>query len=112
MNTFPGNPPASTLFREALGVHDGEPSNFIIATGSPQTDPRMMVQLSEFTLHGVPTPLEELSNKEKFLAQFIIPKAAKSGLKQLLSLFGITRSTLFPDLEHLAADLRSLRFKQ
>ncbi len=69
-----------------------------------------MVQLSEFTLHGVPTPIEELPNKEKFLMQFIIPKAAKSELKALLKVFGFSESTLFPDLEHLAADLRGMRF--
>ncbi len=106
----PTSSPASNLFREALGVHRGEPSNIIVATNSFQSDTRMMVQLSEFTLHGVPTPIEELPNKEKFLMQFIIPKAAKSKLKGMLNVFGFSESTLFPDLEHLAADLRGLRF--
>ncbi len=106
----PTSPLASSLFHEALGVHRGEPSNRIVATNSFQSDIRMLVQLSEFTLHGVPTPIEELPNKEEFLMQFIIPKAAKSKLKALLNVFGFSESTLFPDLEHLAADLRGMRF--
>ena len=107
----PTESPASNLFHEAVGMRVIEPSNIIVATNSAETDIRMMVQLSEFTLHGVPTPIEELPNKEIFLMQFIVPKAAKSGLKALLNAFGISESSLFPDLEHLAAELRNKRFK-
>ena len=89
----------------------GEPSKIIVAINSFQSDIRMMVQLSEFTLHGVPTSIEELPNKENFLVQFIIPKAAKSKLKRVLNVFGFSESTLFPDLEHLAADVREFRFQ-
>ena len=49
----PTSSPASNLFREAFHVLDGEPSTIIVATNSFQSDIRMMVQLSEFTLHGV-----------------------------------------------------------
>ena len=103
--------PASTLFREAFDPEGREPSNAIVAISSYETDIRMMVQLSEFTLHGAPTPIEELPNSKKFLAKFVIPKAAKLRLKLALNLFGISESTLFPDLEHLAADLRRMRFE-
>jgi hypothetical protein len=72
----------------------------------------MMVQLSEFTLHGVPTPIEELPNNEKFLMKFIIPRGAKARLRRFLRAFGVTNSTLFPDLEHLAGDVKRMRFTQ
>ncbi|MCH8213442.1 MAG: FRG domain-containing protein [Proteobacteria bacterium] len=107
----PYEAPAYTLFREAFDLHGGKPSNTIVAISSYETDIRMMVQLSEFTLHGVPTSIEELPNSKKFLAKFVIPKAAKLRLKLALNLFGISESTLFPDLEHLAADLRKMRFE-
>ncbi|NQU72354.1 MAG: FRG domain-containing protein, partial [Rhodospirillales bacterium] len=107
----PTNEHASNLFHEVYGEAPREPSNKIVATNSFQSDIRMMVQLSEFTLHGVATPIEELPNRDKFLMRFTIPWAAKSDLKSLLGAFGITESTIFPDLEHLAKDLRMLRFK-
>jgi hypothetical protein len=107
----PREAPAYTLFAEAFDLHGREPSNAIVAISSYETDIRMMVQFSEFTLHGAPTPIEELPNSKKFLAKFVIPKAAKLRLKLALNLFGISESTLFPDLEHLAADLRRMRFE-
>ncbi len=106
----PVGSPARDLFREALGVHKGKPSNCIVATNSHQTDIRMMVQLSEFTLHGTSAPIEELPNNDKFLMQFIIPKAEKPALRGLLTAFGISESSLFPDLAHLAADLKKQRY--
>ena len=107
----PTKHPAIDMFRVVFGAQSLEPSERIVAINSQQSDIRMMVQLSEFTLHGIPMPLEELPNNEKFLMQFIIPKAAKPGLKGILDAFGIMESTLFPDLEHLAADLRGTRYK-
>lgn len=68
----PTNEHASRLFHEVYGEQLGEPSNRIVATNSFQSDVRMMVQLSEFTLHGVATPIEELPNKEKILMRFTI----------------------------------------
>ena len=68
----PTNEHASRLFHEVYGEQLGEPSNRIVATNSFQSDVRMMVQLSEFMLHGVATPIEELPNKEKILMRFTI----------------------------------------
>lgn len=107
----PSETPARTLFGEAFDVHGKAATDTTVAISSYETDIRMMVQLSEFTLHGASSPIEELPNKQKFLLRFVIPKAAKSRLKLTLNLFGISESTLFPDLEHLAADLQGLSFK-
>lgn len=102
--------PASTLFREALGVHAGEPANCIVATNTSETDIRMLVQKSEFTIHGTSTPIEELPNSENFLLRFVVPSSAKPGLKYILDKFGISEATLFPDLDHLATELRNRRW--
>jgi hypothetical protein len=42
--------------------------------------------------------------------QFLIPTAAKPTIKRELERFAICESNLFPDLEHLAKDVASLRF--
>ena len=105
-----GDSPVSTLFREALRGTKGEPTTVVAAISSKHVDTRMMVQLAQFTIHGTADPIEKLPNNEKFLAKMIVPSSAKKSLKALLGLFGISEATLFPDLEHLAKELRGLRF--
>ena len=91
-----------------LGV---EPKEAVAALISDEIDIRMLVQLSAFTVHGVSTPLEDLPHQEKFLMKFVVPKEAKPSLRSALTLIGIRESCLFPDLEHLAKELRSLKFR-
>ena len=55
-------------------------------------------------------PINELADADKFLAKIRIPGKAKTSFRQVLALFGISRLTLFPDLENLATDLASLDF--
>jgi len=106
------DPTAVTLFREALSGAAGEPSTVTAAINAQHIDTRMMIQLAEFTIHGTADPVETLPNHEKFLMKFIVPKTAKASLKQVLSLFGISQASLFPDLEHLATELRESRFTE
>jgi hypothetical protein len=82
----------------------------IIALITREIDIRMMVQLSAFTIHGTSTPIDDLHDNDKFLMQFLIPTAAKPTIKRELERFAICESNLFPDLEHLAKDVASLRF--
>ena len=65
----------------------------------------MLAQMSRFTLHSDPTPLEELGT-DKWLRRYMIPKNAKAKIHAQLSALGIRRSNLFPDLENLAGELR------
>ena len=108
----PGSHPVSTLFDEAFRGSRGEPNTTIAAINSNHVDIRMMVQHAEFTIHGTADPMESLPNNERFLVKVIVPSAAKASLKQALALFGISEAALFPDLEHLAKELRGLRFKE
>jgi hypothetical protein len=78
----------------------------IIAVLATEIDFRMLQQQSAFTIHGTHTPLEALPDKDCFLKSYRVPCAAKGRLRDELFLLGIREANLFPDLGHLAADLR------
>jgi hypothetical protein len=75
----------------------------------PQLDfPRMFSQQSVFTIHpdsGDGSNIEDVLNDRKKLIRYIIPKEYKYELLQDLRSLGITRSTLFGDLDALCSDL-------
>ncbi len=82
----------------------------VIAIDGQEIDPRMLAQMSRFTLHSNRTPLEQVPESAKsanWLRQFVIPKNAKARISAQLSAFGIRRSNLFPDLASLATELKS-----
>ena len=76
-----------------------------------QIDIRMLLQMSRFTIHGNPTPLEEYPQLEDHLRKIIIPSGAKKDIAIQLAYMGITESNLFPDLDHLASDLNLNKFE-
>jgi hypothetical protein len=80
----------------------------VLAVGSREVDPRVMVQQGVFTIHGDGINLAERPvGVPPWLIGFRIKQAAKAPLRDLLHRLGITRSTLFPDLESLAVDLKN-----
>ena len=84
---------------------DGGTSKRCVALVAQEIDPRMMAQLSTFTIHGSTTPLEDHEGAEEFLSKFVIPADAKERLQTPLMLLGIRRRNLFPDLQNLAEDI-------
>jgi hypothetical protein len=78
-----------------------------MAIDGQEIDPRMLAQMSRFTLHSDRSPLELTSISPQWLRQFIIPKKAKLKISAQLSALDIRRSNLFPDLAALAAELKS-----
>ena len=85
--------------------------NFVVGILPSETHIRLMVQLSVFTLHGSGLLLDELPDNDSFLMKFNIPHDSKGFLKKQLKFLGIRDSNLFPDLDHLAKETRSLRFR-
>jgi len=81
--------------------------NRAIAVDAPEIDNRMLVQQAACTIHGERTPLEKL---EEFggggFVKFIISAGLKERVKKYLVLRGFTHDRLFPDLHHLAQELR------
>lgn len=71
----------------------------------PMRFPRMITQLSTFTIHPVPKPgctIPELLPDMKHLVKYIIPAKHKNRLLMDLKALGITAHSLFPDLDALS----------
>jgi len=76
-----------------------------LALQPPFHFPRMVAQLSTFTIHPRPKPgntIPELLTDEKHLVRYIVPRSSKEELLKNLAALGITARTLFPDLDHLS----------
>lgn len=76
----------------------------------PHIDGRMTAQLAGFTIHGTEVPLEEADDANQFLCCYRIKAEDKMELRSQLSLLGMSRMTLFPDLQNLAIDLANRRY--
>lgn len=79
--------------------------------------PRMVNQLSTFTIHPTPsilrqknTILDLLGDNKKYLVRYIIPYDSKLKLIQDLKTLGISRRTLFPDLDGLSQTIMETLF--
>lgn len=83
----------------------------VIAIRPTEVDVRLMVQMSEFTLSGYNIALENLSRTNDFIMKFRIPSEIKVELRKELKELGIRLSSIYPDLEHLAEEIRALAFK-
>ena len=82
----------------------------VVSISPPEIDIRMMAQLSSFTLHGSGKSINNLPNSENFLINFIIPSDSKEKISKELKYLGVRKSSLFPDLEHLADEIKSHSF--
>jgi len=74
---------------------------------APEVDLRMLVQQGVFTIHNTRIPLNKQDNFEEFCLKFTVPSEAKFTLRDELDSLGFNLRNLFPDLEHLALDLKS-----
>lgn len=75
-----------------------------------EVDLRHLVQQSKFTLHGSVQPMEANPAAKNHLVKLVIPAEKKALFRDTLSILGISESTLFPDLEHLASSLKRSRY--
>ena len=67
--------------------------------------PRMISQMSMFTIHPSPShgkSITEALDKEEHLVCYVIPASKKAELQMDLRALGITRRSLFPDLDALS----------
>lgn len=84
----------------------------ILAINTQHIDIRQMIQASEFTIHGSETRINDLPDADQFLVSITLPATSKPAYRQILKLLNITESYLFPDLEHLAKQIQSLRYSE
>ncbi len=101
------NKKCQTLFREAFDKKE-EFDKRIMAVFPPEIDQRVQAQLSRFTIHGEDIPLETFPLQGEILLQLVIPSDAKKLIRRQLYFIGIREANLFPDLHHLASELRYL----
>jgi hypothetical protein len=75
-----------------------------------ETDLRMLVQQSVFTIHGSQDPLEgqQGTRAPEWLKLYEISAPFRARLRRALGALGITRAHLFPDLENLSRDILEL----
>lgn len=72
-----------------------------IAINATRNTPRMQSQLSVFTIHHKRnTPIEQLGDKQH-VWRYIIPKDSKASIQEELTLLGIGKFQLFPELQTL-----------
>jgi hypothetical protein len=106
----PTSPLPRELIRRAFDPDTPE-SDKIAAIVAHEMDLRMTVQQAAFTIHGADAPpMEQLPRADEFLMRFDIPADSKRVILGQLDLLGIRRSSLFPDPESLATDIRQMRF--
>lgn len=103
-NSIPSNIGAMNV-RLAWGAPDG--TDLPVAVHPAHIHPRITAQKGCFTIHGkLERPLSELV-PPRILRQYRIHAASFESIRSDLRLAGITYSTMFPDLDGLAVDLRS-----
>ena len=87
-------------------------SDKVVAVRPAEVDVRLMVQMSEFTLHGYNVALEALEKSNQFILKFRISRESKVAIRAELKRLGIRLSSIFPDLENLAEEFRQLGFSE
>lgn len=80
----------------------------IVAAMAVEADARIQMQQGAFTVHASLTPLNLLEGSNRWLRRFVVPADAVSSLRWELQLLGYRADYLFPDLESLSQELRSL----
>lgn len=84
----------------------------VVAVRPAEVDIRLMVQMSAFTLNGYNVALENLEHSNDFVLKFRVSRKSKEHLLGELKRLGIRLSSIFPDLEHLAEEIRLLGFSE
>ncbi len=85
-----------------------EPPKYPFAFQPGMTFARVAAQSSTFTIHPQPLPgntIPDLLTEEKQLCRYTIPAKRKAKLRKDLASLGITRRSLFQDLESLSETL-------
>ena len=94
-------------FRRAWGATN-EGTDLAIAVHGTSIHPRITAQKGCFAIHGKhERPLSDLVPDLRILRQYQIDPKAFDSIRDDLRMAGVTYSTMFPDLDGLAVDLRS-----
>lgn len=106
---FLGNEHVKPLVMSAFSGDNNPENQHSTAVLAPRTDRRMTAQLGNYTIHGSREPLEAHPASSMFLARILIPATAYDKVNADLSVSGIRRSSLFPDLSNLAREVSEIK---
>jgi hypothetical protein len=85
---------------------DGPGFNLPVAIYPTYVHPRLRSQRSCFTIHGKRKAGLDTLVPGTLLKRYIVDPAHRQSMLDELTLFGITETVVFPDLDHLAAELK------
>ena len=85
--------------------HNHELDDRILACTATDSNIRMYAQQANFTVHNSLKRLEDICS-EDMLYKIIIPKDRKRYFIKSLRAFGISESSIYPDLDHISGDIR------
>ena len=83
----------------------------IVSVVGDEVDLRMSLQLSGFTLHCSPQPMQELPKFSDFALPFYVKRDECATLAKQLYALGVRRSNLFPEPEYLAREMKELHWE-
>ena len=87
-----------------------ESSERVLALHAPYIDLRMKVQQSQFTVHANYSDLQMGAGSSQFLKEKInIPSFLRKNIRKHLARLGVTRASLFPDLDSIAKSIKEER---
>jgi hypothetical protein len=78
----------------------------VLAASAIETHKRMIMQQSAYTIHSDTRPLEELDGNERWLKRVKIPQPALPKIAEELEILGIRLSSIYPDLDNLAKEIK------
>jgi FRG domain len=86
--------------------HEAAEGSLVRAVMGSETDLRLFVQQGCFTIHCDRTPLNRMDGHAHFLHALVIPAVSVQRMADELDMCSFRQGDIFPDLGHLAAELR------
>jgi len=84
-------------------------TNKVLAVMASEHDLRMFVQQGCFTVHSDQTALNLRSDSSEYLTKLVIPIKALRSFAKEIEICGFRKGDIYPDLEHLADELKIQR---
>jgi len=91
-------------FKEKAPI-DSSFEDKIMACCSTENDLRMYSQQAAFTVHNTQRQLKDICGSE-LLCQLVIPSENRETFLENLGFLGINQSFVYPDMEHIAKELK------
>jgi FRG domain len=82
--------------------------NTVGAAMAIEHDPRIQLQQAAFTIHSSNTAIDEMEGAQHWLRKLVIRDEDRPALFEELTLLGIRKYTLFPDLSALTSELKAI----